>query len=128
MTDPSTTGPAAGRPTTIVQLPDHPTGSWAEDLVDHAVEKIDAALARTGRPVLHSRLRILRHRDPARDCPVVARLSVDLGGHVLHVHTEAATARAAVDAVVDRLARRIERDTRYRTAPIAHATHRPQRP
>jgi hypothetical protein len=42
------------------------------------------------------------------------------------VEAAAATPRAAVDHLIDRLAPRIEHETRRRTAPIAHATHRPQ--
>jgi hypothetical protein len=71
-------------------------------------------------------LRVLRRHDPANSRPVLARAAVDLDGQVLNVQAAAATPRAAGDDLVDRLSRRIERDTRYRTAPITRTTHRPQ--
>lgn len=95
-------------PEVIVEL----RGRIAEDLPGYARAKIAAVLARTGRRVLHSRLRVVRHADPARERPVSAHAVVDLAGHAVQVHTDAGTPREAVDLLVDRLAHRLERRAR----------------
>ena len=64
------------RPETVVEL----RGGVADDLVDYARRKVAGVLAHTGRPVLHSRVRVTRHGDPARERPVVAQANVDLDG------------------------------------------------
>ena len=95
------------RPDTVVEL----RGGVAEDLVDYARRKVAGALAHTGRPVLHSRVRVTRHGDPARERPVVAQVNIDLNGRPVRVQVEATTPREAVDLLVDRLAHRLERVT-----------------
>ena len=95
------------RPDTVVEL----RGGVQEDLVDYARRKVAGALAHTGRPVLHSRVRVTRHGDPARERPVVAQVNVDLNGRPVRVQVEATTPREAVDLLVDRLAHRLERVT-----------------
>jgi ribosome-associated translation inhibitor RaiA len=95
----------AAAPFTVVEL----IGQIAEDLPDYARSKIAGVLSRTTRPVLHSRLRLTRHRDPARERPVTAQVNVDIDGRLLHVEVEATTPREAVDRLVDRLAHRLER-------------------
>jgi hypothetical protein len=96
------------RPETVVEL----RGGVAEDLVDYARRKVGGVLSHTGRPVLHSRMRVTRHGDPARERPVVAQVNVDLNGRPVRVQVEATTPREAVDLLVDRLAHRLERVTR----------------
>ena len=93
------------RPDTVVEL----RGGVAEDLVDYARRKVASALAHTGRPVLHSRVRVTRHGDPARERPVVAQVNIDLNGRPVRVQVEATTPREAVDLLVDRLTHRLER-------------------
>jgi hypothetical protein len=92
-------------PATVVEL----AGGIAEDLPDYAREKIAHVLAHTCRPVLYSRLRVVRHRDPAREHPVTAQVNVDLDGRPLRVQVAASTPREAVDKLVDRLALRVSR-------------------
>ena len=79
--------------------------------MDYARRKVAGALAHTGRPVLHSRVRVTRYGDPARERPVVAQVNVDLNGRPVRVQVEATTPREAVDLLVDRLAHRLERVT-----------------
>lgn len=85
------------------------SGGIADDLADYGREKITAVLAHAGHPVPHSRLRVVRHHDPARTDPVVATVVVDLDGRPVHVQVTAGRPREAVDLVVARLARRLER-------------------
>lgn len=85
------------------------SGGISDDLADYGREKIVAVLAHAGHPVPHSRLRVVRHHDPARAEPVVATVVVDLDGRPVHVRVTAGRPREAVDLVVDRLARRLER-------------------
>lgn len=101
----SRTRSTPGQPATVVEL----AGGIAEDLPDYARAKIAHVLAHTGRPVLYSRLRVVRHRDPARERPVTAQVNVDLDGRPLRVQVAASTPREAVDLLVDRLALRLAR-------------------
>jgi hypothetical protein len=85
------------------------SGGISDDLAGYGRDKIAAVLAHAGHPVPHSRLRVVRHHDPARAEPVVATVVVDLDGRPVHVRVTAGTPREAVDLVVARLARRLER-------------------
>lgn len=91
---------AAGVP--AVQL----VGTIATDLAGYGREKLAAVLRHTGRTPLHARLHVERH--PVRE-QVDARAEVDLDGRVVRAHAEAATPREAVDRLMTRLARRLER-------------------
>ncbi|WP_297649194.1 sigma 54 modulation/S30EA ribosomal C-terminal domain-containing protein [Pseudonocardia sp.] len=84
-------------------------GGIADDLPDYVREKVAAALVRTSRPVLWVHVRVVRHGDPSRSEGVTAHGNVDLGGRPLLVHSAAATPRAAVDLLVERLRHRLER-------------------
>ena len=101
-------------PDTVVEL----RGNIADDLVEYTRMKVGAALARTGRPVHRSRVRVTRHADPARERPVVAQAHVDLDGRPVHVEVEATTPRESVDLLVDTLAHRLER-----AVPERHHKH-----
>jgi hypothetical protein len=101
-------------PDTVVEL----RGRIADDLVEYTRIKVGAALARTGRPVHRSRVRVTRHADPARARPVVAQAHVDLDGRPVHVEVEATTPRESVDLLVDTLAHRLER-----AVPERHHKH-----
>jgi ribosome-associated translation inhibitor RaiA len=103
----SRTQQRSARPDTVVAL----RGGVAEDLVDYARRKVAGVLAHTRRPVLHSRVRVTRHGDSARERPVVAQVNIDLNGRPVRVQVEATTPREAVDLLVDRLAHRLERVT-----------------
>jgi hypothetical protein len=101
-------------PDTVVEL----RGTIADDLVEYTRIKVGAALARTGRPVHRSRVRVTRHADPARERPVVAQAHVDLDGRPVHVEVAATTPRESVDLLVDTLAHRLER-----AVPDRHHKH-----
>ncbi|MFR9803925.1 HPF/RaiA family ribosome-associated protein [Pseudonocardia sp. RS010] len=81
----------------------------ASDLGDYASSVIGRVLEHRGRGSAPARVHVVRHRDPARPLPVTARAVVDLDGTVITAHAEAATPRAAVDLLVARLTRRLER-------------------
>ncbi|MFC4950732.1 HPF/RaiA family ribosome-associated protein [Pseudonocardia sp. GCM10023141] len=98
-------------------------GGIADDLADYARPKIATVLAHTGRPALHTRLHVIRHHDPARSHPVTARVTVDLDGQPIHVSTDATTPREAVDLLVDRLGRRLERVATHWTGRPARGHH-----
>jgi hypothetical protein len=92
-------------PDTVVEL----RGGIADDLVEYTRIKVGAVLTHAGRPVHRSRVRVIRHADPARERPVEAQAHVDLGGRPVVVHVEATKPREAVDLLVDRLAHRLEK-------------------
>ncbi len=92
-------------PDTIVEL----RGGIADDLVEYTRIKVGAVLTHAGRPVHRSRVRVVRHADPARERPVEAQAHIDLGGRPVVVHVDATTPREAVDLLVDRLAHRLEK-------------------
>ncbi|MCV7079689.1 sigma 54 modulation/S30EA ribosomal C-terminal domain-containing protein [Mycobacterium szulgai] len=70
----------------------------------------------TSQPVLHARVRLTRHRDPAVRRPVVAQANLDVDGRPLRVQVQAESAREAVDLLAARLRRRLERTTAHRAA------------
>lgn len=80
----------------------------ADDLVAYARKKVGHALTHTGSSVLHARVRVTRHGDPARDRPVLAQANVNVNGRPVRVQVEATTPREAVDLLVDRLDHRLE--------------------
>lgn len=94
---------------TVVQL----RGRVADDLVDYARQKVAGVLTHTRPPAHHSRVRVVRHGDPGRACPVNAQINVDLDGRLVRVQVEARTPREAVDRLVDRLDHRLERLTQH---------------
>ena len=106
--------PQRTSPDTVVEL----RGGIADDLVEYTRMKVGAVLARTGRPVHRSRVRVIRHSDPARERPVEAQAHVDLGGRPVVVHVDATKPREAVDLLVDRLAHRLEK-----AVPERHHKH-----
>ncbi|MBW0113857.1 sigma 54 modulation/S30EA ribosomal C-terminal domain-containing protein [Pseudonocardia abyssalis] len=89
-------------------------GSIADDLAAYARGEVADALTRTRRPVPRVHVRVLKHGDPARVEPVTAHANVDLDGRPLLVHAAAATPRAAVDLLVERLEHRLARLSRDR--------------
>ena len=76
---------------------------------DYARSKISEIVGVTRLPVLHARVRLTRHPDPAVRQPVVAQANLDVDGRLVRAQVEAATAREAVDRLDDRLRRRLEK-------------------
>lgn len=73
--------------------------------------KVARACDRLGAPVLYARVELAVHDDPADATPASAKAEVDLDGRVVRVHGCATTLTEAVDLVVGRLRRRLERAT-----------------
>ena len=80
---------------------------------DYARSKIGEIGERTRKPVLHARVRLTRHTDPAVRCPVVAQANLDVDGRMVRAQVEAATAREAIDRLDERLRRRLERTAEH---------------
>ncbi|WP_343576849.1 HPF/RaiA family ribosome-associated protein [Mycobacterium sp.] len=106
---------------------------------DYVQEKIGGLSRLTRQPVLHARVRLSRHADPAVARPVVAQANLDVNGRLVRAQVEGETAREAVDRLEARLRRRLEHVVERREAnrgntsqAIAHEwrhqfepTHRP---
>lgn len=84
-------------------------GGIADDLAGYTRDKLAVLLRHAGQPVLHSRVRVVRHADPARERPVTAQVNVDLDGRLVRAHVDATTPREAVDLLLDRLRQRLGR-------------------
>jgi ribosome-associated translation inhibitor RaiA len=80
-----------------------------EAAVEYARSKIAELTRFAGRPVLHAHVRLTTHRDPAVRRPVVAQANLDVDGRPVRAQVQAENAREAVDLLVARLRRRIER-------------------
>jgi ribosome-associated translation inhibitor RaiA len=106
---------------------------------DYAREKIGGLSRFSHQPVLHARVRLTRHADPAVARPVVAQANLDVNGRLVRAQVEDVTAREAIDRLEARLRHRLERiaergDARRRRFPSADShdwrhqsepTHRP---
>lgn len=78
---------------------------------DYARDKVAHACERLGAPVLYARIELAVHDDPADATPASAKAEVDLDGHVTRAHGHASTMTEAVDLVIPRLRRQLERTT-----------------
>ena len=97
---------------------------------DYARSKIGALGRYTSRPVLHARVKLTRHRDPALQRPVIAQGNLDVDGQPVRAQVQAVTAQEAVDLLAARLRRRLERVTDHwgphrgaQSAARAHEWH-----
>ncbi|OCB49764.1 integrase [Mycobacterium vulneris] len=75
------------------------------------------------RPVLHARVRLTRHGDPAVERPVVAQANLDVNGRLVRAQAVGVNAREAIDRLQLRLRSRLERiaerwDVRRGTVPV----------
>jgi ribosome-associated translation inhibitor RaiA len=100
---------------------------------DYARSKIGELGRYTSRPVLHARVKLTMHRDPAVQRPVVAQANLDVDGRPVRAQVQAETAREAVDLLAARLRRRLERAAEHREArrgelPAAHEWRRDSEP
>lgn len=80
---------------------------------DYARSKIGEIAGLTRQPVLHARVRLTRHADPAVRRPVVAQANLDVDGRLVRAQVEAATAREAIDKLDARLRRRLEKSAEH---------------
>ena len=76
---------------------------------DYARRKIGGLGRLTHRPVLHARVKLSRHHDPALERPVVAQANFDVDGRLIRAQVQEATAREAIDRLEARLRHRLER-------------------
>jgi ribosome-associated translation inhibitor RaiA len=76
---------------------------------EYARSKVGDLARLTHRPVLHARVRLTRHADPAVARSVVAQANIDVDGRLVRAQVEGATAREAIDLLVARLRRRLDR-------------------
>ncbi|UXA08343.1 sigma 54 modulation/S30EA ribosomal C-terminal domain-containing protein [Mycobacterium sp. SMC-2] len=76
---------------------------------EYARSKIGEVTRYASRPVLHARVRLTRHRDPAVQRPVVAQANLDVDGRPVRAQVQADTVREAVDLLAARLRRRLDR-------------------
>jgi len=72
-------------------------------------EKIGGLSRLAHRPVLHARVRLSRHADPAMAQPVAAQANLDVNGRLVRAQVQGETAREAVDRLEARLRHRLER-------------------
>jgi ribosome-associated translation inhibitor RaiA len=76
---------------------------------DYVQEKIGGLSRLAHQPVLHARVRLSRHADPAMARPVVAQANLDVNGRLVRAQVQGETAREAVDRLEARLRHRLER-------------------
>lgn len=76
---------------------------------DYVREKIGGLARFIHEPVLHARVRLSSHTDPAVARPVVAQANLDVNGRFVRVQVQGETAREAVDRLEAGLRRRLER-------------------
>ena len=76
---------------------------------EYAQSKIGELGRLTHRPVLHARVKLTRHGDPAVERPVDAQANLDVDGRLVRAQVEGVTARDAIDRLEARLRHRLER-------------------
>ncbi|SHK38153.1 Sigma 54 modulation/S30EA ribosomal protein C terminus [Pseudonocardia thermophila] len=86
----------------------HVSGDCPADVEEYAKERIGAALRFARGPVLHARVRITHHDDPAVDLPVVAQANLDVNGRPVRSQVRARTDREALDLLKDRLRNQLQ--------------------
>jgi ribosome-associated translation inhibitor RaiA len=82
----------------------------------YAADKIAKVLDKLTTPVLHAGIRLDRSSDPARERPVMARVSIDLDGEPIRAHVDAPTMSEAVDLLEARLQDRLQHRAERRRA------------
>lgn len=76
---------------------------------DYACRKIGELARFSHRPVLHARVRLTRHGDPAVERPVVAQANLDVNGRPVRAQVAGVNAREAIDRLEARLRVQLER-------------------
>jgi ribosome-associated translation inhibitor RaiA len=91
--------------TTPIQI--QVTGDDTPGIAAYAEDRLRQALINVRVPVLHTRARLTRYRDPSLAKPFVIQVNIDLNGQLVRAQLCAASAREAIDLVSDRLRRRL---------------------
>ena len=89
-----------------------PVSVVADERVDdrvkeHALDVLLRVARHAPRPVLHARLTLAVHPDPALERPAVAKASLDVGGRPVRAHVAAETMPEAIDLLERRLRRNL---------------------
>ncbi|MBB5157536.1 ribosome-associated translation inhibitor RaiA [Saccharopolyspora phatthalungensis] len=96
-----------------VQIDTQITAIPTPGVAKYVEKRIRSVLRFAHEPVLHARVRVLRHGDPAVAHPVTAQANLDLNGRLVRAQVSASTVEEAVDLLHDRLQQRLERLARY---------------
>jgi sigma 54 modulation/S30EA-like ribosomal protein len=80
---------------------------------DYARKKVGELGRLTHAPVLHARVRLTQHRDPAVARRVVAQANLDVNGRLVRAQVDGVTAPEAVDRLEARLRQRLERGAEH---------------
>lgn len=83
-------------------------GQWP-GIEDYVREKIGPLGRLTHQPVLHARVRLSKHADPAVARPVIAQANLDINGRYVRAQVQGENAHEAVDLLEARLWRRLEK-------------------
>jgi ribosome-associated translation inhibitor RaiA len=83
-----------------------------DDVTRYAEGKIRTLGRYAAEPVLHARVRLVYHPDPAVARRFIARGSLDVNGRPVHAQVESTSANGAVDLLHDVLRRRLQRMAR----------------
>ena len=90
-------------------------GPHTADITGYAEQRVRTALRHAHGPVLHARVRVTRHADPAVERPVTAQANLDVDGRLVRVHVQAETDHEAIDLLHDRLCHRLQHYLRRTT-------------
>jgi ribosome-associated translation inhibitor RaiA len=82
-------------------------GDNTPEIAEYADRRIREAFGDSRLPILHARVRVTRHTNPARARPVVAQANLDVNGRLVRAQYRAQTAYEAIDLLHDRLRRRL---------------------
>ncbi|MGI9601852.1 MAG: ribosome hibernation promotion factor [Acidimicrobiales bacterium] len=82
--------------------------------MDTAAAKVTRAAERCREQVRHVEIRLTLESAPGRERPAIAEATIDVEGYPVRAHVAAGTIDEAVDLLVDRLRRRIQRHEEHR--------------
>ncbi len=89
------------------------TDGQVPDAEDYARKKIGELGRLTHEPVLHARVRLSEHGDPAVARRVIAQANLDVNGRLVRAQVEGVTAQEAIDRLEARLRHRLERSAEH---------------
>lgn len=95
--------------TQLLQVETVTRGSVPEDAVDLAVLRVRAELRAMRKPVLFAKVKLAMAAGAGDEQPAVAQASVDLNGRRVRAQAAAATLRAAIESMCQKLNARLER-------------------
>jgi hypothetical protein len=100
----------------------HVQGPVTEEDREHARSIVRHAAARARGPLLHARVDLVAHTDPARERPAFAKCELDVNGQIVRAHATGAVMRDALDGLDERLRERLRRAAQHQRAE--HLRHR----